>query len=407
MVQNRDRPRGILEVAARAGVSPATVSRALRGIPGVSATTRKAVEQAAHELGYVASASASALARGRTSTVGVMSQSISRWFFTAVIEGADDVIRDAGYDVLLCPLDERAGTEAVARDFRGLRSRVDGVLGLNSPLPEHRAVLDEVSLPLVTVGSTIEGVPGVLVDDVEVGKLATRHLIGLGHRRIAFLGLDPRDSFGLAVAEHRYSGYRKALREANIPEDPDLLATTGFDVDGGEAAVDELLAKADGNPAELPTAVVAVSDEVAMGVLYAARKRGIRVPQDLSVVGVDNHDLAHLFDLTTVAQPVREQGRIAAGLLLQIMTGKAPIVPEVVRLVPGLIERNTTAPPRAIEPTRQRADITSFPSAMSTVVVELGAAEPVDPCPRSSLNEASTIANPASANAAATHIGAL
>lgn len=347
MAGNRTQLHGILEVAELAGVSPATVSRALRGIPGVSASTKAAVQRAAAELGYVPSASASALARGRTNTIGVMSQSIARWFFTAVIEGADDVIRSAGYEVLLVPLDETAGPAAVAHHFRSLRKRVDGVLGLNAPLPENRPVVQAVQLPLVTVGSVLEGVSGVLVDDVEVGYLATRHLTDLGHRRIAFLGLDPSDSFGLAVANHRHDGYLRALREANLASDPELLGTTGFDVEGGVAALEELMVRADWQRHRLPTAVVAVSDEVAMGVLYAARQLGIQVPQELSVVGVDDHDLAYLFDLTTICQPVREQGRIAADMLVRLLDHRDdPPEAQVIRMRPGLIERNTTAPPR-------------------------------------------------------------
>ncbi|MTD16019.1 LacI family DNA-binding transcriptional regulator [Nakamurella sp. YIM 132087] len=341
-------PVGIVEVAALAGVSPATVSRALRGIPGVSTATRQLVQKAAADLGYVASPQASALARGRTSAIGVLAPWISRWFFTAVIEGAQDVVTARGYDLLLYPLGANAGPDAQPVDTRGLHKRVDGVLGLNVPVTMRPATLKTLAAPLVTVGSTIPGVPGVRVDDQLVGYLAARHLIDLGHRRIAFLGLDPDDMYGFTVARDRHTGYCRALAEAGLPTHPADVEITGFAVEAGEAALEHQLAIADWDPAALPTAIVAVSDEVAMGVLYAARHRGIRVPQDLSVVGVDNHDLSHLFDLTTVGQPVRQQGAIAAQMLLDLIDGRGVGGGEPVRLLePGLVVRNTTAPPRA------------------------------------------------------------
>ncbi len=335
---------GIVEVAALAGVSPATVSRALRGLPGVSATTRENVEQAAEALGYVASPSAAALTTGRTRAIGVLAPWISRWFFSAVIEGAQEVVGRQGYDTLLYPLGANAGPAARGIDIRALHKRVDGVLGLNVPLGLDPASLRDLRIPLVTVGSTLPGVAGVLVDDVEVGFTATCHLLELGHRRVAFLGKDPDDMYGFTVAADRERGYEKALRKYRVPVDPSLIGVTGFPVEGGSRELDRLWLEAGKDLARMPTAVFAVSDEVAMGVIYAARHQGIRVPEDLSVIGVDNHDMSYLFDLTTVGQPVREQGRIAAGMLLDHV--RITSAPQVVRLDPALIIRRTTCPPR-------------------------------------------------------------
>ena len=337
---------GIVEVAALAGVSPATVSRALRGLPGVSVATRENVEQAAAKLGYVASPSAAALTTGRTSAIGVMAPWISRWFFSAVIEGAQDVVGEQGYDTLLYPLGANAGPKAHQVDTRALHKRVDGVLGLNVPLGLQPSSLRNLRIPLVTVGSTIPGVSGVLVDDVEVGYAATCHLIGLGHRRIAFLGQDPDNMYGFTVAADRERGYEKALRENRIPIDPDLIGMTGFPIEAGTAALDKMWVESGRELHRMPTAVFAVSDEVAMGIIYAARRHGIRVPEDLSVIGVDNHDMSYLFELTTIGQPVRDQGRIAARMLLDHVRLHEPAAPEVVRINPGLITRKTTCPPR-------------------------------------------------------------
>lgn len=337
---------GIVEVAALAGVSPATVSRALRGLPGVSASTRQNVEQAAATLGYVASPSAAALTTGRTSAIGVMAPWISRWFFSAVIEGAQDVVAEQGYDTLLYPLGANAGPHANVVDTRALHKRVDGVLGLNVPLGLQPSSLRDLRIPMVTVGSTIPGISGVVVDDVEVGYAATCHLISLGHRRIAFLGKDPDDNYGFTVASDRERGYEKALHENRIPVDPALIGMTGFPIEAGADALDKLWREAGGHLDQMPTAVFAVSDEVAMGVLYAARRLAIRVPEEMSVIGVDNHDMSYLFDLTTIGQPVREQGRIAAAMLLDHVRIAEPPAPRVVRLNPKLIVRNTTACPR-------------------------------------------------------------
>ncbi len=337
---------GIVEVAALAGVSPATVSRALRGLPGVSAATRANVEKAAASLGYVASPSAAALTTGRTGAVGVLDRWISRWFFSAVIEGAQEVLAGQGYDTLLYPLRGRSGPTPNLLDIRALHKRVDGILGLNVPLGVDPQSLRDLRIPLVTVGSCIPGVSGVLIDDVEVGYAATCHLLRLGHRRIAFLGRDPDDRWGFTVAADRETGYRKALREIGLEIDPALIRVTGFPTDGGSHALDELWLEAGQDLKRLPTAVFAVSDEVAMGVIYTARRHGIRVPEDISVIGVDNHDMACLFDLTTIGQPVREEGRIAARMLLDHVRISEPPAPEVVRISPALITRRTTAPPR-------------------------------------------------------------
>jgi len=339
-------PVGIVQVAARAGVSQATVSRALRGHAGVSPATRARVREAAAELGYAPSAFAAALARGRSNAVGVVSPWISRWFFATVLEGIHEVLAEHSYDMLLYPLGPADGSEAARITALGLHKRVDGVIGLALPHELRAGALRQV--PIVTVGTSTPGIPGVQVDDVDVGYVATRHLLELGHRRIAFLGLDPDDIYGFQVAADRYAGYRAALFEAGIDPDAGLVETTGFEVEAGEAALEELLVRCEWNPSRLPTAIVAVSDEVALGAIYAARHRGIRVPADLSVVGVDNHDMARLFDLTTVEQPVADQGRIAARMLMDLMrTGQVPD-PPVVRFPPGLIERGSTAAPRPI-----------------------------------------------------------
>lgn len=337
-------PIGIVEVAAASGFSPATVSRALRGLPGVSASTRVAVEKTASALGYFPSPSAAALITGRTNTFGIVAPWVSRWFFSAVIDGAQEIFGAAGYDLLLypvsAPLDPRG---SFVLDSRALNKRVDGLLALNVPLM-HSSVdsLQHLRVPVVTVGTAVQGLSGVLVDNEEVGRLATRHLLALGHRRIAYFGDDDAGNrAGFTVATDRGRGYELELRAAGIEPDPALHQFSSFTLDGGEAALHRVFSQPGVPP---PTAIFAVSDEVAMGAIYAARSRGLSVPGDLSVIGVDGHDFAYLFDLSTVAQPVKDQGRIAARLLLEQVNSPTPRPPSVVSVGSELIRRGTTGP---------------------------------------------------------------
>jgi LacI family transcriptional regulator, repressor for deo operon, udp, cdd, tsx, nupC, and nupG len=331
---------GIIDVAERVGVSVATVSRALRGLPGVSDTTREAVRAAAAELGYVASPSAAGLPTGRTGAVGIVAPWITRWFFTAVIEGAAELLVERGYDLLLYDLGGVAEARRRVLDTKLLNKRVDALLVLSLPLtPGEVDSLGRLHRPVAMVGPAVPGLSGVRIDDVEVGRLATEHLVELGHQRIAFVGGDPNDQLGFPVAPDRRTGYEAALIAAAIKPDPTLVVPAEFTIDGGMRALAQLTASD-----SLPTAVVAASDEIAIGLLYAARREGISVPADLSVVGVDDHDMSRLFDLTTVAQPVREQGRIAAQMLIERLNSVAGVVEHVVTVPTRLVVRATTAP---------------------------------------------------------------
>lgn len=356
-------PAGIVEVAALSGFSPATVSRALRGLPGVSASTRIAVEQAAAQLGYSPSPSAAALTTGRTNAIGVIAPWVSRWFFSAVIEGAQEILTEQGYDLLLYPLGTGGGRRSGGLDTRALNKRVDGLLALNVPLAAPSLLsMQDLRVPVVTVGTAVEGMSGVLVDNVEVGRQATQHLLDLGHRRIAFFGDDLEQLHGFTAAADRHRGYDLTLREECIEPESALVQRTGFSLNGGEAAFHRMFAR----PAvcDPPTAVFAVSDEVAMGVLYAARGHGLAVPRDLSVIGVDGHDFAYLFDLTTISQPVRDQGRIAARLLLEQVNSAVSRPPSVVSVGSSLIRRGTTAPSglrRSSPAHRESADLRDQP----------------------------------------------
>lgn len=329
----------IEEVAQRAGVSTATVSRALRGLPHVSAQTRATVTRIALDLGYVASKSASNLATGRTRTVAVVTPWIAKWFFARAIEAVERELHAQGYDVLLLVLPPGAGTgRRPDFDPEVLRQRVDAVAVLTVPLTGTELDrLRRLGLPIVFVGGSVAGLMSVRIDDLAVGRLATEHLLALGHSRIAHINGDPDEPLNFSAPVDRRAGWLSALRQAGAVVDPRLDVPGMFTVEGGMQAMERLLALD-----EPPTAVFAASDEMAFGALTAARAAGLDIPADLSIIGVDDHELAPLFGLTTIAQPVVEQGRAAAALLLQTLAGGQSGREHRVMPV-TLVERGSTA----------------------------------------------------------------
>lgn len=309
---------GIEEVARHAGVSAATVSRALSGRGHVSAATRERVHAAAAELGYVVSSSASALATGRMRNVGVVIPFLNRWFYGAVVEGAESALLAQGYDLTLYNLGGSGEERRNIFEHFLLRQRVDAVIAVSLELTESEVSrLHGVGKPMVGVGGPVPGVRTLSVDDVAVSRLITEHLIGLGHRRIAHIGGDPEIEMDFHLPTNRRVGYQKALAAAGIPSDPRLFHVGNFTIQEGYAAAKQLL----GAPGDRPTAIFAASDEMAIGAILAARDLGLDVPRDVSIVGIDDHSLADFFGLTTVAQYPERQGRMAVDVLMTELQG--------------------------------------------------------------------------------------
>ena len=302
----------IRDVALRAGVSTATVSRALRGLDRVSPPTRDRVLHAAAELGYVASPTAATLASGRTGVVAVVVPFLQRWFFAALLGGTEERLRQSGYHVLLFAVGLRASHRTLILDQALLGKRVDAVLVLSADLePEEVAVLDGLGVPVVSVGVELGRGDRVGIDDRAAARLALAHLLGLGHQRVALVGGTPAEDVHTATAVERRAAVLQGLSEAGLALPAELDLECDWTVEGGRRVGRGLLALP-----EPPTAVLAASDEMAVGVLLAARELGVAVPGALSVVGIDDHEMAVTHDLTTVAQPVREQGVAAAELVV-------------------------------------------------------------------------------------------
>src|SRR6478672_10384646 len=310
---------GIDDVARRAGVSTATVSRALSGRGHVAAATRERVEEAAAELGYVVSASASSLATGRMRNIGVVVPFLNRWFYTSVLEGAQRRLMQYGYDLTLYNLSGSSNERSTVFEQFLLRQRVDAVIAVSLELSaEEVDSLHALGKPLVGVGGPIRGVPTVSIDDVGVTRLATEHLLSLGHTVIGHIGGDVDAEMSFHMPTNRRLGWEDALRDAGVEPRPELYFPAVFTMESGYVAAKQML----GDPRLRPTAVVVASDEMAIGVILAARDMGLDVPRDLSVVGIDDHELASFFGLTTVAQFPEQQGERAVELLMRSSTSR-------------------------------------------------------------------------------------
>lgn len=327
----------IEDVARRAGVSIATVSRSLRGLPEVAAGTRDRVLAAARELDYVASPFAARLASGRTFTVGVVVPFVDRWFFSTVLGAVEAELGGGGLDLLLYNLSNAAGRQ---RFFTVLpvRKRVDAVLVVSLDLtPPEIDALRGLRVPVGVVGGEVPGFFNTRIDDVAGARTAVEHLIGLGHRRIGLIGGDTDDPMRFTPPLYRRDGYLAALARAGIEVDPTLEALGYFTPEGGEAAMRTLLDLDD-----QPTAVFAESDEMAYGAIRAIRRRGLRVPEDIAVIGFDDHAAAEFMDLSTVRQPVAAQGAAVAKAILATISGSTTFLPTV--MTTELVVRGSTDP---------------------------------------------------------------
>jgi len=325
---------GIADVARAAGVSKSTASRALSGSGYVSPRTRERVVSAAAQLGYVPSTSAVSLATGRTQNIGVVMPYVNRWFFAEVLEGIQGALLERGLDLTL--YDAHPGTEGRRRIFDDFlaRQRFDGLIAVGLE-PDDRELerLLAIGRPVVSVVGDTTQATVVGVDDLHASRLATEHLIALGHLEICFLG----GGAGASIAQvdrMRLQGYEATMTEAGLTP---MHILSPVSMPGGYAAAVELL----GDSRQRPTAIVAVCDEVAIGAIIAARRLGVAVPTALSVVGIDDHEFADMFALTTLAQHPRLQGEEAVGLLVDRIAD--PALPTIaIRPKARMIVRNST-----------------------------------------------------------------
>lgn len=328
----------IKDIAKAVGVSASTVSRALSDSPLVNQETKTAILQTANELGYERNELARALVKGVSGAIGLVVPDITNPFFSDVARGVSDIADRAGYGVILCNTDGRVDRElSYIRLMR--RKRVDGLLvcsaTLDAPFVQD---LTAAGTPFVLVSrmSADPDVPYVITDDRAGARLAVEHLVDLGHRRIGFIG-GPEN---VQASRDRMSTYHDVLTEHGIPMRDEWSCHADFTQAAGRQVGQQLLSLAD-----RPTAIFAANDVTALGVLEVAEGLGLRIPEDLSLVGYDDISYASLprIQLTTIAQPAIEMGQIAADWLFSRI-GSDGVPPLQRVLSPRLVVRSTTGP---------------------------------------------------------------
>lgn len=323
------------DVAARSGVSTATVSRVMSGSVPARPETRDRVLAAARELDYRPSGVARALKRRETRTIGLVVTDITNPFYPQLVRGVESVAHEHGYGMLLANGGDDAARELEHLDLL-IERRVDGIVIVSSRMTRrHAERLRRIPAPVVLVNDTVagSGIPTVTTAHRHGARMATEHLIALGHTRIGHIGA-PADQ---AAAAQRRLGVRDALRAAGLGEP--LVAIGDAGVSGGAAAAEALI----GGDV---TGIVAYNDLTAIGALRALRRAGVHVPGDVSVVGFDDIDLAAWTDppLTTVRQPTDDLGRWAVDHLVDRLGGGTEPAGRPVSLEPRLVVRESTGP---------------------------------------------------------------
>jgi DNA-binding LacI/PurR family transcriptional regulator len=326
------------DVARRARVSRATVSRVLNAYPHVRPQVRSAVQRAMRALGYRPDQVARSLARRETQTLGLVVADITNPFYAETARAIVETARDKGYNVILCNTDNLPRLQEEYVEVLRQR-RVDGIIFgsvfLRDPVVEG---LVEAGYPCVMYNRRLRSGRGnyIVLDNVRASRELTRHLLTLGHRRVGFIAGLP----DISTAADRLRGYREALRAAGLPVDPGLIRPGAFKAETAQGAAHELL-----KLRRRPTAVVAGNDLMALGVIQAAEEMGLRVPGDLAVVGFDDIEIAshrHI-QLTTMAQQKTEMGRMAATRMLEIIRDPQRFTLQPVQqiLAPTLVIRRT------------------------------------------------------------------
>ncbi len=337
-------PATIYDVAKKAGVSIATVSRVLNKKDNVSEETKQRVMDAIEELNYVPNMIASALMTKKMSTLSLLIPDVINPFFSEIARGVEDAANNYNYNVIVCNTDYDLKKEAVYLNLLKQKS-VDGFI-VASAIYNDKNVYDLIKqdYPLVLLGREIDGIEKntrtdvIVSNDICGGYQATKHLIELGHRKIDLI-LGPKE---IKVNRDREKGYRKALRDHGIAVDKNRIHNGRFKIEFGCSKALEILRKK-----EQPTAIFAGNDIIAIGVLRAAKSLGYDVPGDLSVVGYDNTILAEIADppLTTINQQMYKMGYMAAEMLIKRLKGDKKPAQRVI-FETKLVVRKSTAKPR-------------------------------------------------------------
>lgn len=321
----------IKDVAKLAGVSISTVSYTLNNSPRISASTKKRVEEAAKALNYKKNGFASDLKRSKTNTIALLLSDLSGPYYSELIQGVQDITTSNGYDLIACS--SIGGAQSTAVKFLS-EKRVDGAVILAHNISDETMLESAKSVPIVLLDRILdeEHIYLVEVDNIEGGYHATEYLIDRGHSQIAFVS-GPADSHD---SSFRYQGYRNALEDHHIDYQSKWYITSNFTKEGGYRATKLLIAQQG-----LPQAIFYANDEMAIGGMEAFRETNLRVPEDISIIGYDDIQLADYTSppLTTIRQPKYEAGSLAAHLIFQLIAGEK--IDRHYKLSTEIIERQT------------------------------------------------------------------
>ncbi len=331
----------IEDVARMAGVSIATVSRAIHHPGKVAETTRKKVNAAIAKTGFTANAMAQSLRSKSSKMILAMVPDISNTFFANILLGLEAVATRRGYGLLIGNTENDPQTEATYLTYTR-SNKADGIVLMTGHLPFGAAEVRQYLPPIVAACEEIseETVPFVGVDNQHGARTAVHHLVELGHRRIAYISGPPNN----ILSTQRRAGYELALHQSGLAVDPDLILDGDFSIEGGRLAVERLFIRD-----ALPTAFFCANDDMAIGVLLALSQRGYSVPDDFSVIGFDDIPFSSCTTppLTTIRQPRRLIGEAAMTKMLDMVEGK-PVKTGAVILPVELIIRSSTGAPREV-----------------------------------------------------------
>ncbi len=324
------------DVARLAGVSAVTVSNVLNGRPNVSQETRARVQEAVRATGYTANIAARGLAGGRTDTLGMLVPDLSTQYMGEIVRGASDEARRSGLEMLISTASDLEREHSQVAFLQGI---TDGLLLLLPRTPDKVLMaVEKAGIPVVIIDhrGTEFMLPSVDVDNYQGARAATEYLLSLGHRRIGFVS----GAKGYGASSARLKGYKDALHSAGQPFDKTLVTRGDFMQPGGFAGGKKLLSLP-----QIPTAIFAASDLMAFGVLEAVREQGLRVPEDIAVVGFDDIPMASQVypPLSTVRQPLYGMGVVAAQMMITMLRGTSPPHNRIT-LPTELIVRATTPP---------------------------------------------------------------
>lgn len=328
----------IKDIALELGVSISTVSRALRGQPDVNAATRKAVMELSEKLDYQPNKAALSLLKKHTATIGVIVPNLD-YFFSTAIKGIDEAALEGGYTVMVCQSNESYGRELI-NTKRLLESRVDGfIISISSDtkITDHFKKIQSKGIPIVFFDRDVTDMqaPKIMLNNYEGGYLATKHLIDNGYSKIAFLGGPEK----MTISNQRFDGYKSALKEAGIKFNPKFVEHGDFNQEFAYVNTDELL-----KAKQKPDAIFAMSDRLAIGAMLSIKKHGLKMPDDIGLIGFNNEPITGLLSptISTIDQPGFEMGKTAARLFIEMMNNDSLTTSGNIILKPKLIVREST-----------------------------------------------------------------